>query len=50
MPRKKKPAKELTTEEMAKRLFPAKAVREMKKESHLHDDKPVSNGNKKPKE
>lgn len=38
MGRKKKPAKELTTEEIAKRVFPSKVVREAKKEAHKHDD------------
>jgi hypothetical protein len=46
MPRKKKPAIELTTEETVKRLFPAKAVRDMKKEAHKRDD---GNDSKKPK-
>lgn len=38
MGRKKKPAKELTTEEIAKRVFPAKVISEAKKEAHKHDD------------
>jgi hypothetical protein len=38
MPRKKKPAAELNLEQAAKRLFPTKAVRELKKEAHKHDD------------
>ena len=36
MPRKKK-ASELTTEEVMKRCFPAKAVREAKKVAHEKD-------------
>jgi len=45
MGKKKKPARELTTEEIAKRVFPAKVVRELKKEAHKHDDD--GNGKKK---
>lgn len=45
MGRKKKPAKELTTEQIAKRVFPAKVVTAAKKEAHLHDDD--GNGKKK---
>ena len=38
MGRKKKPAKELTTEEIAKRVFPARVVTAAKKEAHKRDD------------
>ena len=37
MGKKKKPAKELTTEEAVKRLFPTKAVRQAKKVAHERD-------------
>ena len=39
MPRKKKTAKDLTTEEMAKKVFPKKALEELKKLAHERDDK-----------
>ena len=38
MPRKKKPAKELTTDEAIRRLFPAKVIREANQAAHEHDD------------
>lgn len=37
MQRKKKPVCELTSEQLAKRLFPAKVVREAKKIAHEKD-------------
>lgn len=39
MSRKKKPAKDLTTEEAVKRLFPAKGIRIAKKVAHERDTK-----------
>ena len=39
MSRKKKTAKDLTTEEMAKKVFPKKALEELKKIAHERDDK-----------
>ena len=38
MGRKKKPAKDLTTEEAVKRLFPPKVVKTAKKVAHERDD------------
>ena len=38
MGRKKKPVCELTSEQLAKRLFPAKVVKEVKKVAHERDD------------
>ena len=38
MGRKKKPVRELTGEGLAKRLFPAKVVKEAKKVAHERDD------------
>jgi pyruvate kinase len=40
MPRKKKSPREMTSEELAKRVFPAKAVRELKKIAQEADSKP----------
>ncbi len=38
MGRKKKPVREMTSEQLAKRLFPAKVVSEAKKVAHEKDD------------
>jgi len=39
MPRRKKTAKEMTTEELAKDVFPSKVVEELKRIAHEKDDK-----------
>ena len=39
MPRKKKTAKDMTTEELARSVFPKKAVEELKRQAHEKDDK-----------
>ena len=42
MPRKKKPLREMTKEELAKRFFPDKELRkELKEIAHEQDNKPV---------
>ena len=38
MPRKKKTANEMTTEELAKKVFPKKARDELKRIAHERDD------------
>jgi len=38
MGRKKKPIRELTSDRLAKRLFPAEVVRKAKKVAHERDD------------
>lgn len=40
MPRKRKPAMELTTEEAMKRLFPKEVRKELKRIAHENDVKP----------
>ena len=40
MPRKKKTAREMTTEELACRVFPKKVKRELDRVAHEGDDKP----------
>ena len=40
MPRKKKAATELTTDEAMKKLFPKKVVEKAKEVAHEHDPKP----------
>lgn len=47
--RKKKPAKDLTTEEAIKRIFPAKAVSEAKKAAHERDKAGEAKPEKPPK-
>ncbi|MFC2003435.1 hypothetical protein ACFLV4_05785 [Chloroflexota bacterium] len=42
MPKKKKTARDMTTDELAKRLFPKKVVDKLKEVAHEKDDKPVS--------
>lgn len=42
MPRKKKPARELTTDEALAKLFPKKAVTEAKKEADKRDNEATS--------
>ena len=37
MPRRKKPAEELTTDEAMKRLFPKRVIDRAKKVAHEHD-------------
>ena len=44
MPRKKKSAQDMTTEELAKKVFPAKVLRELKRTTHEDDDKPAKRG------
>ena len=39
MPRKKKTANEMTTEELAKSVFPKKVVEKLKEVAHERDDK-----------
>ena len=41
MPRRKKQARELTTEEMAKRLFPKKVRDEVKKEANSESESTI---------
>ena len=43
MPRKKKSAREMTTEELARSVFPKKVVEELQKEAH-QDEKPEPSG------
>ena len=47
----KKPARELTNKEAIERLFPKRAVKELDKEAHKHDDgeKPLKKAAKKHK-
>ena len=40
MPRKKKPARELTSEQLARRVFPPKVLKELKKAAHEGDEQP----------
>jgi hypothetical protein len=40
MPRKKKNPREMTSEEIAKKVFPAKALRELKRLAAESDEKP----------
>ena len=44
MPRKKKSARDMTTEELAKKVFPAKVLKELKRTAHEGDDKPKKQG------
>jgi len=39
MPERKKKANEMTTEELARRVFPKKVVDELKKIAHQNDEK-----------
>ena len=39
MPKRKKKASEMTTEELARRVFPKKVVREIERLAHKSDDK-----------
>lgn len=39
MPRKKKPARELTTEQLARRVFPPKVLKELKRAAHEGEPK-----------
>lgn len=52
MPRKKKPAQDLTTDELARRVFPPKVLKELKRVAHEADEKPKppskTKGNKSP--
>jgi len=43
MPKRKKTAKDMTTDEIAKRVFPGKVVEKLKEVAHEKDGKPVSN-------
>jgi len=43
MPKRKKTAKDMTTEEIAKRVFPKKVVEKLKEVAHEKDGKTVSN-------
>lgn len=47
MGRKKRPAKELTTEEAVKRLFPANVIKQAKKVAHERDPKSGETSKKK---
>jgi hypothetical protein len=40
LPRKKKEPRDMTSEELAKRVFPPKVLRELKKVAHQGDAKP----------
>jgi hypothetical protein len=40
MPRKKKTAQDMTTEELAKRVFPKKVLEKLKEVAHEKDGKP----------
>ena len=42
MPRKKKTAKDMTTEELAKKIFPKKVRDKLKEVAHEKDDKSAS--------
>jgi hypothetical protein len=42
MPRRKKQARDLTTEEAAKKLFPKKVIEEVKKQVGTDLDKPIN--------
>ncbi len=41
MPRRKKQARDLTTDEAAKKLFPKKVIEEVKKQVGTDSDKPI---------
>ncbi len=41
MPRKKKSARDMTTEELAKKVFPPKVLKELTRTAHEGDEKPV---------
>ncbi len=43
MPRKKKPAQDLTTDEALRRLFPKSVVKRLKKEANLEPKSPSKN-------
>ncbi len=40
MPRKKKSARDMTTEELAKKVFPPKVLKELKRTAHEGAEKP----------
>ena len=42
MPRKKKTARDMTTEELAKKVFPKKVLDKLREVAHEKDDKPDS--------
>lgn len=42
MSRPKKQPKDMTTEEIARKVFPPKVLRELKKLAHANDDKTAS--------
>ncbi|MFH0941792.1 MAG: hypothetical protein V1823_02045 [Chloroflexota bacterium] len=44
MPRKKKTAKDMTTEELAKKVFPKKVLEKLKEVAHEKDRKSASQG------
>ena len=44
MQRKKKSARDMTSEELAKKVFPAKVLRELKRTAHEGKDKPAKQG------
>jgi len=41
MPRKKKSARDMTSEELAKKVFPAKVLKELKRTAHEGQGKPA---------
>ena len=43
MPKKKKTAKDMTNEELAKRVFPKKVLDKLREVAHEKDDKPDTN-------
>ncbi|MBI2851072.1 MAG: hypothetical protein HYX80_08560 [Chloroflexi bacterium] len=43
MPKRKKRLIDMTTEELAKKIFPKKILEKLKEIAHEKDDKPVSN-------
>ena len=48
MPRKKKNARDMTTEELAKKVFPPKVLRELKKAAQEADSGPKLKGKASP--
>ncbi len=46
MPRKKKEPKDMTTEELAKKVFPPKALEQLKKLANPEEPKPAKSSHK----
>ena len=47
MPRKKKTARDMTTDELAKRVFPKKVLEQLKRIAHEKDDSADNNSSQK---